>query len=143
MSASAMKTAQDVQTIVDRSPYLTWLGLRVLAVGPDTLSATATWRPEWVANVEIGQTQGGILAALLDFAAAFATVGTVGRAMATVDLRIDYHRMARKGDLRVEGHAVRVGGTLTACDARVLDEGGKLVAAARGTFMSVRTEPKG
>ena len=57
---------EDVQAIIDRSPYLTWLGLNVLSLGGERISASATWRPEWVANPDRGQTQGGILAALID-----------------------------------------------------------------------------
>ena len=65
-------TADSLQAIIARSPFLSWLGLQVLQLQEDYVEVKATWREEWVANPAIGQTQGGILAALIDFAADFA-----------------------------------------------------------------------
>lgn len=127
---------EDVQAIIDRSPYLTWLGLNVLSLGGERISASATWRPEWVANPDRGQTQGGILAALIDFAANFALFEHMRRPVLTIDLRIDYHRMATKGNLVANGHVVKLGRTFSVCEADLLDEAGKLVASGRGSFLT-------
>ena len=60
---------EQVQEVIDRGPYLSWLGLKVLSIDKETIEVRATWREEWVANLKLMQTQGGILAALIDFAA--------------------------------------------------------------------------
>lgn len=133
------KTAADVQAIVDRSAFLSWLGLKIESVGPDTIEARATWRPEWVANPKLGQTQGGIHAALIDFAANLAMINKMGGPVLTIDLRVDYHRVALKGDLIVRGKVVKFGRTVGTSEAEVVDEQGKLLASGRGSFLTSQT----
>lgn len=130
------KTAADVQAIVDRSAYLSWLGLKVLDLGDDSIEVKATWRPEWVANPAIGQTQGGIHAALIDFAANLALMNTMGRPVLTIDLRVDYHRLATRGDLIAKGRVIKLGKQVSTCEAEIFDEGGRLLASGRGTFLT-------
>ncbi|MCS0497250.1 PaaI family thioesterase [Ancylobacter mangrovi] len=134
------KTAADVQAIVDRSPYLSWLGIEVLSLGDDTIEAKARWRPEWVANPGIGQTQGGIHAALIDFAANFALMNSIGRPVLTIDLRVDYHRIAIKGDLVARGRVIRLGKQVSSCEASIFDEAGRLLASGRGSFLTAPPE---
>jgi uncharacterized protein (TIGR00369 family) len=128
--------AEDVQAIIARSPYLSWLGLHVLELGNDEISAKATWREEWVANPTVGQTQGGILAALLDFAADFALIQRLGRPVPTIDMRIDYHRLAKRGDLIVKGRVIKFGKQLSVCEAQIHDEAGDLIASGRGAYLT-------
>ncbi len=130
---------EQVQEIISRSPYLSWLGLEVLALGEDTIEARATWREEWIANPKLGQTHGGILAALIDFAADFALVGSVGHPVPTVDMRVDFHRLATRGDLIVKGKVIKFGRQISVSEAQIFDLDGKLVASGRGTFI---TTPK-
>jgi uncharacterized protein (TIGR00369 family) len=137
MSAAKLgKTAADVQQIVDRSAYLSWLGIKVLSLGDATIEAKATWRPEWVANPVVGQTQGGIPAALIDFAANFALMNSVGRPVLTIDLRIDYHRVAKNCDLTAQGRVVKLGKQVSVCEAKILDGEGRLIASGRGAFLT-------
>ena len=131
-----MISAQEVQAIIARSPYLSWLGLQVLELREDEITVKATWREEWVANPTIGQTQGGILAALLDFAADFALIERLGRPVPTIDMRIDYHRMAKRGDLIAKGHVVKLGTQFSVCEATIHDEAGVLIASGRGVYLT-------
>jgi uncharacterized protein (TIGR00369 family) len=130
------KTVADVQLIVDRSAYLSWLGIKVLSVGNETVEARATWRPEWVANPVVGQTQGGILAALIDFAASFALISSIGRPAVTIDLRTDYHRIAKNCDLIAKGRVIKLGKQVSTCEADILDDESRLIASGRGTFLT-------
>lgn len=129
-------TLEDVQAIIARGPYLSWLGLQVLALGSDEIIVKAKWRPEWVANPEIGQTQGGILAALVDFAADFALIERMGRPVPTIDMRIDYHRMAKEGDLIAKGRVIKPGKQFSVCEATIHDEAGALIASGRGAYLT-------
>jgi len=133
-------TAADVQHIVDRSPYLSWLSIRVLSLEADSIEAKATWRPEWVANPNIGQTQGGILAALVDFAACFALFSKLGRPAFTIDLRTDYHRAAKNCDLLASGRVIKLGRQVSTCEAELRDPDGRLIASGRGTFLTASSE---
>lgn len=137
------KTAADVQAIIDRSAYLSWLGLKVLDLGSDSIEVKATWRPEWVANPVVGQTQGGIHAALIDFAANLAMITQMGGPVLTIDLRVDYHRVAMKGDLIVKGKVIKFGRTVSTSQAEVFDEQGKLLASGRGSFLTSQTSEAG
>ncbi|GAA4322309.1 PaaI family thioesterase [Pigmentiphaga soli] len=128
-------TLEEMQALVDRGPYLHWLGLRVLALGEDSIEASATWREEWVASTRLMQTHGGILASLIDFAADFALVSRIGHGVPTIDLRIDYHRLAKAGDLIVKGQVIKHGRQFSTCEAQIHQEG-KLIASGRGTYIT-------
>jgi uncharacterized protein (TIGR00369 family) len=129
-------TAEEVQQLIDRGPYLSWLGLKVLALGAESIEVRATWRPEWVANPKLEQTHGGILAALIDFAADFALVSNIGHPVPTIDMRVDYHRLAKPGDLTARGRVIKFGRQFSVCEAQVFDEAGAMVASGRGTYIT-------
>ena len=129
-------TVENLEGVIARSPYLSWLGLKVVHLSEDAVEARATWREEWVANPQIGQTQGGVLAALVDFAANFALFHTMGRPVLTIDLRVDYHRLAKKGDLVAKGTVVRLGRQVSTCEGRIFDLEGQLLASGRGAFLT-------
>ena len=129
-------TLEEAQALVDRGPYLRWLGLKVEIFREDVVEIKATWREEWVANPNLQQTHGGILAALIDFAADFSLVPHVGRMVPTIDMRVDYHRLAKPGDLTVKGRVVKLGRQFSVCEAEIRDAAGELVASGRGTYVT-------
>jgi uncharacterized protein (TIGR00369 family) len=129
-------TLEEVQQLIDRGPYLSWLGLKVLALDAESIEVRATWRPEWVTNPKLEQTHGGILAALIDFAADFALVSNIGHPVPTIDMRVDYHRLAKPGDLTVKGRVIKFGRQFSVCEAQVFDQAGAMVASGRGTYIT-------
>lgn len=129
-------TVERVQQMITRAPYHQWLGLKVVALHDDGIEITATWREEWVVNPERRYTHGGVLAALIDLGADWAMVKKLGRAVPTIDLRVDYHSAAMPGDLTIKGKAVRLGGQFSCAEAQVLDAQGKLLASGRGTYFT-------
>lgn len=134
-------TADSLQEIIARSPFLSWLGLQVLQLQEDYVEVKATWREEWVANPTIGQTQGGILAALIDFAADYALFQRLHRPVPTVDMRVDYHKLAKRGDLIAKGRVIKFGRQISVCEAQVVDEDDVLIASGRGTFLTSTPSP--
>ena len=134
-------TLEEVQELISRGPYLRWLGLKVLSLGEDTIEVKAAWREEWVANPKLGQTHGGILAALIDFAADFALVHGIGHAVPTIDMRVDYHRLATRGDLIAKGRVIKLGKQFSVCEAQIHDEDGRLIASGRGTYITAPMAP--
>lgn len=135
-------TLEEVQALIDRGPYLRWLGLKVLALEKESIEVRATWREEWVANPKLEQTHGGILAALIDFAADFALVGSVGGPVPTIDMRVDYHRLAKPGDLTVKGRVIKLGRQFSVCEAQVFDLAGAMIASGRGTYITAPAPEK-
>lgn len=129
-------TLEKVQELVTRAPYHQWLGLKVVAVHNDGIELTAAWREEWVVHPERRYTHGGVLAALVNLGADWAMVKKLGRAVPTIDLRVDYHSAAMPGDLTVRGRAIRLGSQVSTAEAQVFDLQGKLLASGRGTYLT-------
>jgi uncharacterized protein (TIGR00369 family) len=131
-------TLEQVQALVTRAPFHQWLGLTVIAVGDDSIEIRAKWREEWVVNVERRYTHGGILAALIDLAADFALIKQIGHGVPTIDMRVDYHRVAMPGDLIMRGKVVRAGSQVATAEAQIFDLDGKLIASGRGTYLTAQ-----
>ena len=134
--SNLIEAAHDLQGLIDSSPYLSWLGIKVTNLQSNSIEARASFRHEWVANPAIGQTQGGVIAALLDFAASFSLVGSIGRPAFTVDLRFDYHRVAKGCDLIAKGHVIKLGKQVSTCEAQIFNPEERLIASGRGTFLT-------
>ena len=133
---SEQMTLEQIQALITRAPFHQWLGLTVLAVTDDSIEIKATWREEWVVNLERRYTHGGILAALIDLAADFAMIKQTGRGVPTIDMRIDYHRVAMPGDLIMRGKVVRSGSQFSTAEAYIFDLDGKLICSGRGTYLT-------
>ncbi|KNC16016.1 MULTISPECIES: PaaI family thioesterase [Pseudomonas] len=133
MTEVTLPTAAEIQSLLLKGPYHQWLGLQVLEVGEGSIELSATWREEWVVNVEGGYTHGGILAALVDLTADWALVSKTGKGVPTIDLRVDYHRAA-KGNLRASGKVIKFGKQFSVAEAQVFDAQGHLVASGRGVY---------
>jgi uncharacterized protein (TIGR00369 family) len=131
-------TLEQVQALVTRAPFHQWLGLTVIAIGDDSIEIRAKWREEWVVNVERRYTHGGILAALIDLAADFALIKQIGHGVPTIDMRVDYHRVAMPGDLIMRGKVVRAGSQVATAEAQIFDLDGKLIASGRGTYLTAQ-----
>jgi len=129
-------TVERVQQMITRGPYHQWLGLKVLALGEDSIEISATWREEWVVNPDRRYTHGGVLAALVDLTADWALVSKMGRPAPTIDMRVDYHRAAMPGDLTAKGRIVKYGSQFSVCEAQIFDKDGQLVASGRGTYFT-------
>ena len=138
---SEQVTLEQVQALVTRAPFHQWLGLTVLAVGDDSIEIKAKWREEWVVNPERRYTHGGILAALIDLAADFALIKQIGHGVPTIDMRVDYHRVAMPGDLIMRGKVIRGGSQFATAEAQIFDKDGKLIASGRGTYLTAPPKP--
>ncbi len=125
-----------IQSRLDCSPFLGWLGLRAEAVQPPTVRMRLPWKDLFVATPELGGLNGGIIATVLDCAASYAVIAQAATVWVTVDLRVDYHGRAEVGDLLATGESVRIGRSIATSDARLFDRTGRLVASARATFMN-------
>ncbi|WP_326544006.1 PaaI family thioesterase [Pseudorhodoferax sp.] len=127
-------TVESVQALITRGPFHQWLGLQVQRVADGEIDIKATWRPEWVVNPDGGYTHGGILATLIDLTADWALVSTTGRGVPTIDMRVDYHRPAMKGDLVCKGKVVKGGKLFSSCEAQIYNAEGQLLASGRGVY---------
>src|SRR3954470_20593483 len=144
-------TLDQVQEFVTKAPYHKWLGLKVVALHDDGIEIKATWREEWVVNLDRRYTHGGILAGLIDLGGdrrmgkkrgpGGAMVKKLGRGVPTIDMRVDYHAVALPGDLTIRGKVVRMGSQFSTAEAQIFDAQGKLLASGRGTYFTAPPPP--
>ena len=122
----------------EEAPFHKWLGVRVLRADPESVEIMVPWRDDFFAQVQRTYLHGGVLAALVDLTADFAIAARIGRALPTIDLRIDYHRPVSGGEVRATGMVIKAGRTIATAEARVYDAKGSLVASGRGAYLSTR-----
>jgi len=119
---------------IRKPPFHQWLGLRLAALEEDGIEIALPWRPELVVNTVRGYTHGGILATLIDIAADCAVAAKIGRGVPTVDMRVDYHRVALQGELRAKARVLKLGRTFASAEAFIYNAAGELCASGRGVF---------
>jgi uncharacterized protein (TIGR00369 family) len=127
---------QDLEARLLRAPFHRWLGLSVADVTPEEITIKAAWREEFVVNADAGYTHGGILATLIDIVADYALAARLGRPFPTVDLRVDYHRPAMRGELVCKGRILRAGSQVSTAEASIFDSAGRLLASGRGVYLT-------
>ena len=133
-------TRDDLEARLRVAPFHQWLDLKVLSMDEDGVEFGASWREEFKVNPERDYTHGGILAALVDICGDYALAAKIGRPVPTVDLRVDYHRAAMPGDLRIKARVIKAGRSFSTAEASVFDSGGKLVASGRAVYHSAPPE---
>lgn len=129
-------TTEKLQQLISRGPFNQWLNFTVLKSDDAGIEVRAAWREEWVVHPERRYTHGGILAAIVDVAADYAIAAKLGRAVPTIDIRVDYHKAAMSGDLIAKARIVRSGSQFSTAEAYVYDKDGALVASGRGTYFT-------
>lgn len=129
-------TFEELEARMTVAPFHRWLGLKLLSMDDGGIQVAVTWREEFAVNPDKHYTHGGILATVIDVAADYALCARFGRPVPTVDLRVDYHRAAMPGDLRVEARPIRIGSTFSSAEAYVYDRDDKLLASGRGVYYS-------
>ena len=128
----------DVQAIFDRSPFIGWLGLRVVSLDHERqeIAVRMAMRPEFERRPGTRQFHGGPIAAFIDVAGDFAIGMTAGGGVPTMNFRTDYLRPAIGDALTAVARVRRAGRTAAIVDIEVVDDERKLVALGRGTYSS-------
>jgi uncharacterized protein (TIGR00369 family) len=116
------------------SPFQTWLGLTLEDVREDGVDIAMPFREELLSNPTARTVHGGILATLVDLTGLYSVLATTTPVMATVDLRVDYHRPALPGPLLAKGTIIKLGRKLSSAETRIFS-GDKLVASGRGVYL--------
>jgi uncharacterized protein (TIGR00369 family) len=130
--------AADIQAIFDRSPFIGFLGIKVLGVDHDksTFSARMPLRPELERRAGTKQFHGGPIASFIDIVGDFAIGMMVGGGVPTINLRIDYLRPSVGDYLDATAVVRRAGRSTAVIDVEVFGPDGKPVAFGRGTYSS-------
>ena len=128
---------EEIQQMLDRSPFIAFMNLKVESLDPETetIVMRMPMRPEFERRAGTGQWHGGPIAALIDTAGDYAVAIKVGGGVPTVNFRTDYLRPAVNTDLVATARVRRAGRSIAVVDIDVHDDGGKLLAVGRGTYV--------
>jgi uncharacterized protein (TIGR00369 family) len=116
-----------------------FLGLETVRAEKGMVEVRLPFREEFVRQDGSDWLHGGVVSALIDIVGDYAVMTETGVGVPTIDLRVDYLRPARRGDLLAVGRTLRVGRTVSVADVEVRDASGTLVAVGRGCYASPRS----
>ena len=128
------------QIQLNSSPYQRFLGVKCVESGDGSVTIRLPFRKELLRQEGSDWIHGGVISALADIAGDYAIVTRTGPGVPTIDLRIDWLRPARAGDLTARAKAVKVGRTIAVADIEIEDQTGKLIAVARGCYATPQKE---
>jgi uncharacterized protein (TIGR00369 family) len=133
-------TAEQIQATFEASPFIAFLGLRVVSLDhrAGSITVTMAMRPELERRSGTRQFHGGPIAAFIDIVGDFAVGMAVGGGVPTINLRIDYLKPAIGAALTATARVRRIGRTVALVDVDVHDEQQSLVAVGRGTYSPQR-----
>jgi uncharacterized protein (TIGR00369 family) len=120
----------------DHSPFMRFLGLTLVRSERGRVEIQLPFREEFMRQDGSDWYHGGVISALADIVGDYAVITETGVGVPTIDLRIDYLRPARRGDLIGVGRTVRVGKTVSVADVEIRDASGTLVAIGRAVYAS-------
>ena len=85
-------TKDELQKMLDNSPFIAFLGLMVTETDPanEQITMTCAMRPEFERGKGTGQWHGGPLAAIIDTVGDYALIMALRRGLPTINFRVDY-----------------------------------------------------
>ncbi|WP_313146819.1 PaaI family thioesterase [Diaphorobacter nitroreducens] len=125
----------EVPPLVDRSAFLRLIGAAQVPAPPGKVQVRLPHLREELLN-QLPAAHGGVVMALLDSVmsrAAGELPEAPSQTAVTVEMSSRFHRPGR-GALLAEGWVVHATRSLCSCAGQLLDEDGRLVATAHGTF---------
>lgn len=136
MSAGVAELLEGLRREIDGPPFHKFLRPVAGGVDPATGAVTVSlaYRPEFARAADSPGFHGGIVASLIDLTGHAAIALRIGRMAPTIDLRVDYLRMAPDSELIAVARVVRAGRTVAVVDIDVTDAQARLVAVGRGVF---------
>jgi len=129
----------ELQAMLDRSPFIHFLGLKVTEADParELVTMECEMRPEFERGAGTGQWHGGPIAAIIDTVGDYALIMSLRRPLPTVNFRVDYLRPAIKTRLITTAKVRRAGKSVGLVDVDVFNEQKALVAVGRATYSTL------
>jgi uncharacterized protein (TIGR00369 family) len=130
-------TFEFVRDNIAQTPFHQWLLPRLVGVDDQTGAVTIhlTLRPEFCRLPGRPEIHGGVVAALIDITGHATIAAKLRHSVATIDMRVDYLRLAGGGELRAIGKPVKVGRTIGIVDIQIEDDQKKAVAIGRASYL--------
>ena len=140
MSEAPAPLSQDeLQAMLDRSPFIAFLGLKITETDPakELICMTCAMRPEFERGAGTGQWHGGPIAAIIDTVGDYALIMALRRGLPTINFRVDYLRPAIKTGLVTTARVRRAGKSVGVVDVDVFNEQKALVAVGRAAYSTL------
>lgn len=130
-------TFEFVSGNIAQTPFHQWLLPRLVSVDDQSGAVTLhlTLRPEFCRLPGRPEVHGGIVAAFIDITGHATIAAKLRHSVATIDMRVDYLRLAGGAELRAVGNAVKVGRTIGIVDIQIEDDQDKAVAIGRASYL--------
>jgi len=137
MSGLTEPQQQRVEQALKGVPFAKFLGIQLESIEPGRATMSLEIREELKQNA--GVVHGGVVASLIDSAAAFAILPLLkdDERTTTVDLTISYLRPLVSGVTSATARVVREGGRIVVVSADLFDESGNLAATALSTYIKL------
>ncbi len=132
-------TDAELQKMLDNSPFISFLGLKVTEADPakERVTMVCEMRPEFERGKGTGQWHGGPIAAIIDTVGDYALIMALRRGLPTVNFRVDYLRPAIKTRLITTAKVRRNGKSVGVVDVDVFNEQKALLAIGRATYSTL------
>ncbi len=132
-------TGDELQAMLDRSPFIAFLGLKVTEADParELVTMSCAMRPEFERGAGTGQWHGGPIAAIIDTVGDYALIMALRRGLPTINFRVDYLRPAIKTSLTSTARVRRAGKSVGLVDVDVFNDQKALVAVGRATYSTL------
>lgn len=132
-------TGGELQAMLDHSPFIAFLGLKVTEADPakELVTMTCAMRPEFERGKDTGQWHGGPIAAIIDTVGDYALIMALRRGLPTINFRVDYLRPAIKTALTTTARVRRAGKSVGVVDVDVFNDQKALVAVGRATYSTL------
>jgi len=129
----------ELQAMLDHSPFIAFLGLKVTEADPakEQVTMTCVMRPEFERGKGTGQWHGGPIAAIIDTVGDYALIMALRRGLPTINFRVDYLRPAIKTALTTTARVRRAGKSVGVVDVDVFNDQKALVAIGRATYSTL------
>jgi len=126
-----------IEGALQKVPFAKLLGIELEDVQAGTATLALDVREELKQNH--GVAHGGVVASLIDSAAAFAVISVLSpdERATTADLTISYLRPLTQGRTRCTARVVRAGRRLIVVSAESFDNAGNLAATALTTYIKI------
>jgi uncharacterized protein (TIGR00369 family) len=132
-------TQDELQAMLDRSPFISFMGLKITDADParETITMSCAMRPEFERGADTGQWHGGPIAAIIDTVGDYALIMALRRPLPTINFRVDYLRPAIKTGLVTTARVRRAGKSVGVVDVDVFNEQKALVAVGRAAYSTL------
>jgi len=132
-------TGAELQKMLDGSPFIHFLGLKVTEADPakEQVTMSCAFRPEFERGPGSGMWHGGPIAAIIDTVGDYALIMALRRGLPTINFRVDYLRPAINTKLITTATVRRNGKSVGVVDIDVFNDKKVLLAVGRATYSTL------